>query len=135
MGGYAPRAPENSVRPRRLPGASGRPLNFSVRRTMLRTLPPRPSSVSRLSVTAAATALLAGCTMGWVRPNTTAEQTRSDNAECQISAAGKYPPNVIRAGSLRPGEPSIDTDANELLRDEEAKYCMRQRGYTYGRGR
>src|ERR1700740_535410 len=98
-------------------------------------LPPRPSSVSRLGVAATATALLAGCTMGWVRPNTTAEQTRSDNAECQISAAGKYPPNVIRAGSLRPGEPSIDTDANELLRGEEAKYCMRQRGYTYGRGR
>jgi hypothetical protein len=31
MGGYAPRARENSVRPRRLVGASGRPLNFTVR--------------------------------------------------------------------------------------------------------
>ncbi len=30
---------------------------------------------------------------------------------------------------LRPGEPSLDTNANELLRDDEAKYCMRQRGY------
>jgi hypothetical protein len=26
-----------------------------------------------------------------------------------------------------------DTDANGLLRDEESKYCMRQRGYTYAR--
>ena len=30
MGGYAPRAREDSVRPRRLVGASGRPLNFIV---------------------------------------------------------------------------------------------------------
>ena len=32
MGGYAPRAREDSVRPRRMSGASGRPLNFTVRR-------------------------------------------------------------------------------------------------------
>jgi len=50
--------------------------------------------------------------MGWVRPNATEEQTRNDYAECQISAAGEYPPNISKAGSLRPGEPSIDTDAN-----------------------
>jgi hypothetical protein len=31
VGGYAPRAREDSVRPRRLIGASGRPLNFTVR--------------------------------------------------------------------------------------------------------
>jgi hypothetical protein len=31
VGGYAPRAREDSVRPRRLVGASGRPLNFTVR--------------------------------------------------------------------------------------------------------
>jgi len=31
VGGYAPRAREDSVRPRRLMGASGRPLNFTVR--------------------------------------------------------------------------------------------------------
>ena len=93
----------------------------------------RPFKIACLSVTIAAAVLVSGCSMVWVRPNTTLEQTRNDNAECQISAAGKYPPNIIRAGSLRPGEPSIDTDANELLRDEEAKYCMRQRGYTYAR--
>jgi hypothetical protein len=31
VGGWAPRAPEASVRPRRSLGASGRPLNFTVR--------------------------------------------------------------------------------------------------------
>jgi hypothetical protein len=31
VGGYAPRAREDSVRPRRLRGASGRPPNFTVR--------------------------------------------------------------------------------------------------------
>ena len=96
--------------------------------------PLRPSKILCLSVTVAV-AFLVGCTLGWVRSNTTAEQTRGDNADCQISAAGKYPPNIVKAGSLRPGEPSIDTDANELLRDEEAKYCMRQRGYTWERAR
>ena len=34
MGGYAPRAREDSVRPRRLLGASRRPLNFTVRSQM-----------------------------------------------------------------------------------------------------
>ena len=81
----------------------------------------------------AAEVLVTGCTMGWVRPNTTADQTRTDSSDCQIAAAGKYPPNVIRAGILRPAEPSTDTDANELLRNEEANYCMRQRGYAYTR--
>jgi hypothetical protein len=71
--------------------------------------------------------------MGWVRPNTTAEQSHEDNVECQISAAGRYPPNIIKAGSLRPGEPTIDTDANQVLRDEETKLCMEQKGYAYGR--
>ena len=93
----------------------------------------RRSKIAWLSVTIAAASLVASCALGWVRPNTSAEQTRGDNAECQISAAGMYPPNIIRAGSLRPGEPSIDTDANELLRDEQAKLCMLHKGYTWGR--
>ena len=67
---------------------------------MFRTAPlHRPSKIAWLSVTAVLGALVAGCTMGWVRPNTTAEQTRNDNVECQISAAGDYPPSVIKAGS------------------------------------
>jgi len=82
------------------------------------------SKIACLSVAAAA-ALIAGCTMGWVRPNTSAEQSHEDYAECEISAAGRYPP-YIRGGSH---------DANQDLRDEETKYCMRQRGYTYTRVR
>ena len=38
MGGYAPRAREESMRPRRLVGASGRPLNFTVRFRMRQPL-------------------------------------------------------------------------------------------------
>jgi hypothetical protein len=100
---------------------------------LLKAFLPRASSVTSVSVVTAATTLVVGCTMGWVRPSTTAQQAHSDYAECEISAAGKYPPNIIKAGSLRPGEPSIDSDANQLLRDEETKFCMRQRGYAYGR--
>jgi hypothetical protein len=100
---------------------------------LLKAFLPRTSSITSVGVVTAAIAVVAGCTMGWVRSSTTAEQTRSDHAECEISAAGKYPPDIIKAGSLRRAEPSIDTDVNELLRDEEAKYCMRQRGYAYGR--
>ena len=52
MSGYAPRAREDSVRPRRLIGASGRPLNFTVRRLHERTssydAASKPSASSRL---------------------------------------------------------------------------------------
>jgi len=77
--------------------------------------------------------LITGCSVGWVRPGSSAEQTRTDNAECQFSAAGKYPPNIIRAHSLDSGEPKLDEDANSLLRNEEVKYCMRQKGYVFER--
>ncbi len=86
-----------------------------------------------LGAVAASVTLITGCTMGWVRSGSSAEQTRNDNAECQFSAAGKYPPNIIRAHSLDSGEPKLDEDANSLLRDEEGKYCMRQKGYVYER--
>jgi hypothetical protein len=35
VGGYAPRGQEDSMRPRRLSSASGRPLNFTVRRELV----------------------------------------------------------------------------------------------------
>jgi hypothetical protein len=87
----------------------------------------------RIGALAASVTLIAGCTMGWVRSGSSAEQTRNDNAECQLSAAGKYPPNIIRAHSLDSGEPKLDEDANSLLRDEEGKFCMRQKGYVFER--
>lgn len=38
------------------------------------------------------TALLCGCSpMQWIRPNTTAEQTQQDGADCRIAAYGNYP--------------------------------------------
>jgi len=43
VGGYAPRALEDSVRPRRSMGASGRPLNFTVRGPLWLGLPSPPS--------------------------------------------------------------------------------------------
>jgi thiol-disulfide isomerase/thioredoxin len=58
VGGYAPRALKNIVRPRRLVGASGRPLNFTVRRWPMnvsipplvarRTLRPVKQTLTRL---------------------------------------------------------------------------------------
>lgn len=85
----------------------------------------------RVGGTAAFAALINGCAMSWVRPGSSPEQTRDDNAACQMSAAGNYPPNIIRAHSLSSGEPALDQDANGLLRDEDAKFCMRQKGYTF----
>jgi hypothetical protein len=39
---------------------------------------------------------------------------------------------IVRAHSLESGEPRFDQDASQTLRDEEEKYCMRKRGYTFG---
>ena len=47
MGGYAPRALKDSVRPRRLSGASGRPLDFTVRAQM-RGLSTRRDNIASL---------------------------------------------------------------------------------------
>jgi hypothetical protein len=71
------------------------------------------------------------CTMGWVRSNTSPEQVEQDGAECHIAAYGKYPERMVHRASDSPREPSRDEDTNALLRDEEAKYCMRQKGYAF----
>jgi hypothetical protein len=89
------------------------------------------ATLFRIGGTAAIAALICGCAMSWVRPGSSPEQARDDNAACQISAAGHYPPNIIRAHSLSSGEPKLDQDVNALLRDEDAKFCMRQKGYTF----
>jgi hypothetical protein len=82
------------------------------------------------------TAMLCACApMVWVRPDTTPEQAKSDGAECQISAYGKYPEKevVITPGDKR--EPSTFQDSNDTLRDAEAAYCMRMQGYTWQRAK
>jgi len=66
-----------------------------------------------------------GCTMGWVRPNTSPDQ------ECHIAAYGKYPERMVHIESDSRREPSRDEDSNSVLRDEEANYCMRQKGYSF----
>lgn len=76
--------------------------------------------------------LISGCTLTWIRPNTSSQQMHQDYAECEITAYGKYPANMVHLSSESPREPSRDVDANTILRDEETKYCMRQRGYDYG---
>jgi hypothetical protein len=78
---------------------------------------------------------LCSCTMGWVRPNTGPEQVEQDGAECRIAAYGKYPERMVHMESDKPREPSRDEDTNALLRDEQAKYCMRQKGYAFKRVR
>jgi hypothetical protein len=73
--------------------------------------------------------------MAWIRPNTNPDQTHQDYAECEITAYGKYPENMVHIDSQSRREPSRDVDTNTTLRDEETKYCMRQRGYVYERAK
>jgi hypothetical protein len=77
-------------------------------------------------------ALLCGCSpMQWVRPNTTPEQTQQDGAECRIAAYGNYPYKesvVEHAHSATTTE-----DANQMIRDADAAYCLQAKGYTFQR--
>ena len=56
--------------------------------------------------------LVSGCAVDWTRPGASPEQARQDYAECDISAAGKYPMNM---------------EHYAVLRDQETQYCMRQK--------
>jgi hypothetical protein len=77
-------------------------------------------------------ALLSGCgPMTWVRPDTTAEKAQSDGAECRISAYGKYPEKEVHIVSDDKRTPSSYQDTNDTLRDAEASYCMRMKGYSW----
>jgi hypothetical protein len=71
--------------------------------------------------------------MGWVRPNTSPHEVEQDGAACRIAAYGKYPERMVHVESDSPREPSRDEDTNSILRDEDAKYCMRQKGYAFER--
>lgn len=90
---------------------------------------------SRWFLSIALLLLLVGCSTGWLRPNTSVQQVQNDRTECQLSALEKYPPRIVRAHTLESGEPRFDQDASQILRGEEEKYCMRQRGYTFGLAR
>ncbi len=76
--------------------------------------------------------LLGGCSpMVWTRANTTPEQAQQDGAECRIAAYGKYPYKEL----LVEHEHSATTsqDANQMLRDADAEYCLQAKGYTLQR--
>jgi hypothetical protein len=76
--------------------------------------------------------LLSACApMAWVRSDTTPQQTQSDGAECRISAYGKYPEKEVHIVSDDKRTPSTDQDTNGTLRDAEASYCMRMKGYSW----
>lgn len=78
---------------------------------------------------------LCGCKMDWVRPNTGTEEVEQDGAECRIAAYGKYPERMMPTTNHSPRGADSDEDSNAVLRDEEAKYCMRQKGYSFERVR
>lgn len=42
---------------------------------------------------------------------------------------------MVHIESDNPREPARDEDSNVLLRDGQAKYCMRQKGYSFERVR
>jgi hypothetical protein len=86
----------------------------------------------RLSSLIILASLLYGCSpMVWVRPNTTPEQAQQDGAECRIAAYGKFPYKEL----LVEHEHSATTsqDANQMIRDADADYCLSAKGYTLQR--
>ena len=87
---------------------------------------------SHLLCCGAIVALLAGCTMGWVKPGASPDQVREDNVECYAAAAAQYPASIVRAHSLFSGGPARDEDANARAREEAVKLCLRQKGYLFG---
>jgi hypothetical protein len=66
--------------------------------------------------------------MTWTRPNTTAEQAQQDGAECRIDAYGKHPYKELVVEHEHGA--TTTQDANDTIRDAEASYCMRTKGYT-----
>jgi hypothetical protein len=65
------------------------------------------------------TALLCGCTpMQWIRPNTTAEQTQQDGAECRIAAYGNYSYKELVVEHEHGA--TTTKDANQMMRDANA---------------
>jgi hypothetical protein len=80
------------------------------------------------------TALLLGCSpMSWVRPDTTPEQSQQDGAECRIAAYGNYPYKELVVERARSA--TTTEDANQMVRDADAAYCLQAKGYTFQRAK
>ena len=106
----------------------------------------------RIFPVALAAFTLAGCAMGWTRPDTTAQQFYQDRQECEQAAVQMYPPAYASTGgyqspamtecrsfgaqvecSTMPGayHPGPMTDANAMNRNMAISQCLRGKGYTY----
>ena len=97
-------------------------------------------------------AVLAGCAMGWSRPNTSDAEFYQDRVNCEGQAAAAYPPMMVTAGggqgpaqtrcttsygiincTTTPGivMPGYTSDANAINRSSMFSACMRGRGYEF----
>ena len=105
----APRAPGDSVRPRRLSGASARPLNFTVRRNM-----------KRIATAAFLACLTAGCL-------TTPAHTLSADEAAAVASADSF---IARHGYTSAGHPPDQPVQNVELLDiaaNDAELAQRRR--------
>ena len=96
---------------------------------------------------------LAGCAMGWTRPNTTEAQFYQDRFQCEGQAAQMYPVIMTSVGpgfqtpgrtncttygnqtncTTMPGSytPAQQSDANATSRASAVSSCLRSKGYIY----
>ena len=99
--------------------------------------------------------VLAGCAMGWTRPDTTAAQFYQDKMQCEQEAVQMYPPSYVRNTYQSPAMTSCQNygshvecmttpgatyaqpgyDANGASRNMAIGECLRGKGYTYKVGR
>jgi hypothetical protein len=79
-------------------------------------------------------ALLCGCSpIQWVRQNTTPEQTQLDGAECRIAAYGNYPYKELVVEHAHSA--TTTEDANQMIREADAAYCLQAKGYNFERAK
>lgn len=98
---------------------------------------------------------LAGCAMGWTRPDTTASQFYQDKMSCEQQAVQMYPPvyaqNTYSSPTMtscqsygnhvecmtNPGVISAGPgyDVNGVSRNMAVGDCLRSRGYVYKVGK
>jgi hypothetical protein len=95
--------------------------------------------------------LLAGCAMGWTRPDTTASEFYQDKMQCEQQAVQMYPPSYAHNTYQSPAMTSCQTygnhvecmtnpgtvsttpgyDANAVNRNMAIGECLRGKGYVY----
>lgn len=95
--------------------------------------------------------LLAGCAMGWTRPDTTASQFYQDKMQCEQQSVQMYPPAYVQNSYQSPAMTSCQNygnhvecmtnpgttyaqpgyDANAMNRNMAVGDCLRGKGYEY----